>query len=88
MIAWNVAHMFKLAGGCEGVVKLCARFVPTGEPPALQTAAVWKHRDRISAEWLPVVVAGLLAAGHPPAAMFRKAEAPGTGDFAQLGLSL
>jgi len=64
MYVWDVAEIFKTLGGAKGVRELCGRLAPAAPLPAAITVHLWKHRNRISAEWLPVVVRGLVDQDH------------------------
>ena len=72
MIRWNTERMFELADGPRGLLALCTRTASGANPPSMTTINVWKHRRRISAEWLPVVVSGLLDLGCAPNELFRR----------------
>lgn len=58
MIAWNVDRIYEKLGGPTGVLAHCALF-NNGTAPNYGTVVVWKHRQRIAAEWLPVILYGL-----------------------------
>lgn len=68
MLTWDTDKVFELLGGTPGVVALCAQTAPDVPPPAAGTVAVWKHRKRIAAEWVPVIVYGVFAGGYLPTA--------------------
>lgn len=75
MITWDVASIFNALGGVKGVVTLCAEVAPLDIPPRPDTVAVWKSRNKLPAEWAPVVVAGLLARKYT-GTLFRTVAAP------------
>lgn len=77
MLVWDVEAIFEAGGDIKGVVALCKRVSPADDPPTHEQVAMWKSRRVIAANWLPVVCAGLLAAGLDPIKLFRKvANAP------------
>ena len=65
MVIWDVAVIFKELGGVAGVIAHCARYAPLDIPPAPMTVYQWRNRNRISAEWLPVVLLGVLDLARP-----------------------
>lgn len=71
MHTWNVDYLFTRLGGTPGVLAHCAKYAPLSIPPTPNTVGMWKVRKRISAEWLPVIIMGLLdifwEAGRPAA---------------------
>lgn len=76
MLRWNISFIFKTLGDTQGIVQLCAEGHPGYDGPARATVAVWKHRGRVSAEWLPVLVAELLSRGVDPNDLFEITPAP------------
>jgi hypothetical protein len=67
MLTWNTDYIFSLLGGTPGVTALCERHAEPGDtPPAYGTVAVWRHRKRIAAEWVPTVFGGLIKEGFLP----------------------
>jgi hypothetical protein len=70
-IGWDVDEIYRRLGGTQGVIAHCARWAPASTPPLYNTAAVWKHRQSIPAEWVPTIVFGLLTDGLVPASDYR-----------------
>lgn len=66
MLVFDIPFLFTAAGDSAGILDLCRKTVPDAIPPSPATVTVWKHRQRISAEWLPVVVYALMKRGIPP----------------------
>ena len=62
MIEWNVRAMFAYVNGTAGMFAVLDNAFPNSGL-RLPTVSVWHNRARISAQWLPVVVAELLSRG-------------------------
>ena len=60
MIEWDVKEIFNRLGGAKGVAAACARLAPHAATPEYFTIYMWKVRERISALWLPVLVAAAM----------------------------
>lgn len=63
MIVWDIGHIFHKLDGSKGVLAACELHNADAQPPQPTTVAVWKHRNRIPAEWLPAVFFEYLAQG-------------------------
>jgi hypothetical protein len=83
MVDWNFARIWDFCGDAAGVVMICRDAGRAGIsiPPSPGTAAVWKVRKRIPADWLPVLVSHCLTAGLPADELFASPAAPSLDDL-------
>ena len=60
-LAWDAAAIIKYYGGARGLIHALRATGLT--PPTINTVWMWRVRNRISAAWLPTVVALAVTAG-------------------------